>query len=66
MAQKVKSYPAFGIALLVLFVFTLAGGIVAAYSTNGNAFYPGLIVGFLIGVGLLATADYAAAQIRRD
>jgi hypothetical protein len=54
-----------GLAILIVVVFSLAGGIFAGYTTNGSGFYSGLFLGFLIGTGVLLTVEYASTRIRR-
>ncbi len=68
MTQKEATNENPWLALLILFVFSIAGGSFVAYtrpSATPWPFFFGLFFGFLIGLAVLFTVDYAVIEIRR-
>jgi hypothetical protein len=52
-----------GFAILLVFVLTIAGGVAAGIV--GSPYENGLLLGFLIGIAVLLTIEYASTRIRR-
>lgn len=53
------------LVIAILFVFTIAGGLLAGLVSNRfDAFYYGLFLGLFVGLGVLMTVDYAI--LRRE
>jgi hydrogenase/urease accessory protein HupE len=67
MAQKEKSGDDIAIPILILFVFTLIGGFAfGMFSTSYYTQYNGYFIGFLVGVAVLLTVEYASNKIRES
>jgi hypothetical protein len=62
MAQRKSSNG--GLPALIVFVLTITGGLAA--ESVGGSYFAGLLVGFLVGIAVIATVEYAATRIRRN
>ena len=68
MQGKETSDRSFGVATLLVLVTTIAGGLWGIFS-SGIYFWGtiyGLVLGFLIGLSVLLTVEYAVAKTRRN